>query len=236
MQNSTDELELTKTEDISSVEKKFLTFWTDNELFGVPISDVVQIISMQGITPLPDFPDYAKGVINLRGNIIPVIDIRIRFGKPEAEYNENTCIIVTSLDDSYMGFIVDSVDEVLDIEEDDITPSPKVSKEITNKYLTGIGQANEKVILLLDTAKILTENEFRKVSETAQKPEETAGEETVGEETAEKEVKKVGKEADKTIEKKVEKKSDPEPSDKEPRTKKKSGSGKILDMQDLSKK
>lgn len=167
MQNSANDFEFVETEGTSSIDKKFLTFWTDKELFGVPIADVVQIISMLGITPLPDFPDYAKGIINLRGDIIPVIDIRIRFGKPEIEYNENTCIIVTSIDQSYMGFIVDSVDEVVDIEEDDISPAPKVSKEITNKYLTGVGQVNEKVVLLLDTAKILTENEFKQVNETA---------------------------------------------------------------------
>lgn len=152
---------------------KYLTFWTDGELFGVPISDVVQIISMQGITPLPDFPDYAKGVINLRGNIIPVIDIRVRFGKPEAEYNENTCIIVTSIEDSYMGFIVDAVDEVTDLDEDNVSPAPKVSKDITNRYLTGIGQIGDKVVLLLDVTKILSENEFTEVHETAAQNENT---------------------------------------------------------------
>jgi purine-binding chemotaxis protein CheW len=148
---------------------KYLTFWTDGELFGIPISDVVQIISMQEITPLPDFPDYLKGVINLRGNIIPVIDIRIRFGKPEAEYNESTCIIVTSIEDSYMGFIVDSVDEVTDLDEDNISPAPKVSKNITNRYLSGIGQIEDNVVLLLDVAKIFAEKEWTQVQEaTAQ--------------------------------------------------------------------
>jgi len=122
---------------------------------------------MQGITPLPDFPDYAKGVINLRGNIIPVIDIRVRFGKPETEYNENTCIIVTNIEDSYMGFIVDAVDEVTDLDENNISPPPKVSKDITNRYLTGIGQIGDKVILLLDVTKILSENELTEVHETA---------------------------------------------------------------------
>ena len=151
----------------TAVQTKFLTFWTDGELYGVPISDVVQIISMQGITPLPDFPDYAKGVINLRGNIIPVIDIRIRFGRPEAEYNDNTCIIVTSIEDSYMGFIVDAVDEVTDLDEDNISPPPKVSKDITNRYLTGIGQIEDKVVLLLDVAKILSENELSEIHDTA---------------------------------------------------------------------
>lgn len=155
----------------SELEKKYLTFWTDKELFGIPITDVVQIISMQDITELPDFPAYAKGVINLRGEIVPVIDMRIRFGKPEIEYNESTCIIVTNIDDTYMGFIVDTVDEVTDIEDDKISPPPKVSKDITNRYLTGIGQTGDKVVLLVDTAKILTENEFELVTQTAKQDE-----------------------------------------------------------------
>lgn len=156
-----------ETSDANPEGEKYLTFWTDKELFGIPISDVVQIISMQQITPLPDFPDYAKGVINLRGNIIPVIDMRIRLRKPEAEYNESTCIIVTNIQDTYIGFIVDTVDEVVDIENDCISVAPKVSKEVTNRYLTGIGQVEDKVVLLLDLSKILSENEFEQVAQTA---------------------------------------------------------------------
>ena len=175
MQNSVQERIGDEAE--NSLEQKYLTFWTDKELFGIPISDVVQIISIQEITPLPDFPEYAKGVINLRGNIIPAIDIRLRFGKPEIEYNEGTCIIVTRIEDAYMGFIVDSVDEVTDIDDDDITPAPKVSKDVTNQYLTGIGQIGDRVVLLLDVAKILTENEYKKVRETtAQTTERSADE------------------------------------------------------------
>jgi purine-binding chemotaxis protein CheW len=176
VQNSVEEKISDETESENGIDQKYLTFWTDGELFGIPISDVVQIISIQEITPLPDFPEYAKGVINLRGNIIPAIDIRLRFGKPEVEYNENTCIIVTRIEDAYMGFIVDSVDEVTDIEDDDITPAPKVSKDVTNKYLMGIGQIGERVVLLLDVGKVLTENEYKRVRETtAQTAEQTAG-------------------------------------------------------------
>jgi purine-binding chemotaxis protein CheW len=167
------ENEIVQKDESAIPENKYLTFWTDDELFAIPISDVVQIISMQGITALPDFPDYTKGVINLRGNIIPVIDIRIRFGKPEIKYNESTCIIVTNMEDSYMGFIVDAVDEVTDIDEDTISPPPKVSKDITNRYLTGIGQIGEKVVLLLDISKILSEDELTEVTETAAQSEIT---------------------------------------------------------------
>lgn len=163
----TDLMEADEATESETEEQKYLTFWTDGELFGIPISDVVQIISMQEITPLPDFPDYAKGVINLRGIIIPVIDMRIRLRKAEAGYTDNTCIVVTSIQDTYIGFIVDTVDEVVDIDDENISAAPKVSKEVTNRYLTGIGQVNEKVVLLLDLSRILNENEFRQVAETA---------------------------------------------------------------------
>ncbi|HEX3018364.1 MAG TPA: chemotaxis protein CheW [Caproicibacter sp.] len=173
MQNSAIESE--KETSVNSMEEaKYLTFWTDGELFGIPISDVVQIISMQQITPLPDFPDYAKGVINLRGIIIPVVDMRLRLKKPEAEYNESTCIIVTNIQDTYIGFIVDTVDEVADISEDDISPAPKVSRDSTNRYLTGIGQVGEKVVLLLDISRILSESEFEQVAQTAEEVDESS--------------------------------------------------------------
>ncbi|WBY64342.1 chemotaxis protein CheW [Thermocaproicibacter melissae] len=160
-------IEETQEQKSAEGEQRYLTFWTASELYGIPISDVVQIISMQEITPLPDFPNYAKGVINLRGNIIPVIDMRIRLKKPEVEYTDNTCIIVTNIQDTYMGFIVDTVDQVTTIDPEDITPAPRVSKEVTNHYLTGIGQVNDKVVLILDLSKILTESEFKQVTETA---------------------------------------------------------------------
>jgi purine-binding chemotaxis protein CheW len=149
---------------IDEMKGKYLTFWTDSQLFGVPIADVVQIIGIQEITPIPDSPAYAKGVINLRGNIIPVIDVRLRFNKAEETYNERTCIIVTRIDQNYIGFIVDSVDEVTNIGDEDISPAPKVSKDRTNAYLSGIGKVENKVVLLLDTSKILNESEIQQVS------------------------------------------------------------------------
>ena len=137
---------------------KYLTFWTDEQLFGVPISDVVQIVGIQEITVIPEFPEYAKGVINLRGNIIPLIDVRLRFHKPEAAYDERTCIIVTSINDNSIGFIVDSVDAVTDISDDCISQPPKLAGDATNTYLTGVAKVESKVVLLLDTGKILSED------------------------------------------------------------------------------
>lgn len=146
------------------IDGKYLTFFLDSQLFGVPISDVVQIIGMQEITPVPDSPVYAKGVINLRGSIIPLIDIRLRFGKPELEYNDRTCIIVTKLEETYIGFLVDSVNEVSVIEEENISATPTViSSNSANAYVTGIGRLHGKVVLLVDPKKILNNDEIKLV-------------------------------------------------------------------------
>lgn len=146
------------------IDGKYLTFFLDSQLFGVPISDVVQIIGMQEITPVPDSPVYAKGVINLRGSIIPLIDIRLRFGKPELEYSDRTCIIVTKLEEAYIGFLVDSVNEVSVIEEENISSTPTViSGNSANTYVTGIGRLHDKVVLLVDPKKILNNDEIKQV-------------------------------------------------------------------------
>ena len=164
MENTSDSIGMEEELDSNEMKGKYLTFWTDNQLFGVPISDVVQIIGNQEITSIPDSPRYAKGVINLRGTIIPVIDVRIRFGKEEANYDEKTCIIVSKIAESYIGFIVDSVDEVTTIDDDDISPPPKMSKDCANAYLLGIGKIQNKVVMLLDASKILNKDEFELVN------------------------------------------------------------------------
>ena len=152
-------------DDIEEIEKndamkgKYLTFWTGGQLLGIPISDVVQIVEIQEITPIPEFPVYAKGVINLRGNIIAVIDMGLRLHRPEAVYNERTCIIVTKINSIDVGYIVDAVDEVTQISDENIGQPPKVSIDATNGYLTGIGKFNNKIVLLIDTSKLLSENE-----------------------------------------------------------------------------
>ncbi|HCP14872.1 MAG TPA: chemotaxis protein CheW [Peptococcaceae bacterium] len=149
------------SQNIAEMDGKYLTFWTDQQLFGVPIADVVQIVGIQQITVIPDFPAYAKGIINLRGTIIPVIDIRLRFRKPETQYNERTCIIVSNIHENAVGLIVDAVDEVTDIDDSSISLPPKMSsKDQHASFLTGIGKLEQKIVLLLDISKILSENEF----------------------------------------------------------------------------
>lgn len=139
---------------------KYLTFYTEEQLFGISIKDVVQIVGMQEITTVPEFPAYAKGVINLRGIIIPIIDMRIRLKKPEIAYNERTCIIVTSINDSYIGFIVDSVNEVTNISEGDISNPPQMNTDNISTYITGIAKLGNKIVLLIDLKRILNEKEI----------------------------------------------------------------------------
>ncbi|MEG1366552.1 MAG: chemotaxis protein CheW [Oscillospiraceae bacterium] len=154
--------------DTSEMDGKYLTFWTDKQLFGVPIAHVVQIVGMQNITEVPEFPYYAKGIINLRGSIIPLIDARLRLGKAEAEYNERTCVIVTSINEHFVGFIVDEVDAVVTIADDLIVPPPRLDAN-TDSYITGVGKLGDKVVLLMDTRKIVgvEDLEILTASETA---------------------------------------------------------------------
>lgn len=145
---------------------KYLTFLTDQQLFGVPISDVVQIVGMQPITPIPDFPSYAKGVIHLRGSMVPLIDVRIRFGKAERIYDERTCIIVTLIGNLSVGFIVDEVDSVTDIGDEHISVPPKLSYKTTDSRLVGVARLEDKVVLLLNAATLLSEEALADLTST----------------------------------------------------------------------
>jgi len=150
--------------DEDTLKNKYLTFYTEHQLFGIPIADVVQIVGVQDITTVPEFPNYAKGVINLRGTIIPVIDVRLRLKKEEKKYDERTCIIVTNINDSFIGFIVDSVDEVAKIYEDNISNPPKMGSDYVNTYITGIAKLDNKIVLLINLKKMLSEKEIELIT------------------------------------------------------------------------
>ena len=147
--------------------EKWLTFRLDGQLYGVSIIHAEQIISMMPITEMPEYPMYAKGIIDLRGTIVPVIDLRLRFGKKEAAHTEHTCIITCRVEDDLVGFIVDAVDAVIDIDADAISPPPRVSEDPAARYLIGIARvkaengAKDKIVLCLDATKILRREEFR---------------------------------------------------------------------------
>lgn len=145
---------------------KFLTFSLGKEDYGIEISYVTEIIGIQTITELPELPDYIKGIINLRGKIIPVIDIRLRFKKEEKQYDERTCIIVIDISDISIGFIVDRVSEVISIQENDILPPPTLNKHAQNRFIKGLGKVGNEVKLLIDCMKMLSEDEIETLNST----------------------------------------------------------------------
>lgn len=138
---------------------RYLTFILGEEIFGIEIKYVTEIIGMHQITQLPELPEHIRGIINLRGKIIPVIDMRLRFKKEPIEYNDRTCIVVIDIDDISVGLIVDQVDEVITYEDEDIVPPPDYKSGIQNRFIAAIGRKEENVTLILDSRRLLTEED-----------------------------------------------------------------------------
>lgn len=142
---------------------KYMTFKSGNECFGLKIQYVSEIIQYQAITAIPDTEDYLKGLINLRGKVIPVIDVCLRFKQEPFEYNDRTCIIVIDVKSTVVGLIVEKIAEVVEIQEKDILPPPTMKrgeKSQQNKYVYGIGKVGDAVKLLLDPDKLLNDEEL----------------------------------------------------------------------------
>jgi len=154
-------------DDEDTQKDKYLTFHIGTEDYGISIAYVTEIIGIQSITEIPEMPDYIKGVINLRGKVIPVMDVRTRFRLPLREYDERTCIIVVEIDDTSVGLVVDAVNEVADIPEDQVEAPPK-SKRKGGSYIQGIGKIDKEVKILLDVNKILYDGELESITEVAE--------------------------------------------------------------------
>ena len=135
---------------------KFLTFFLANEEYGIEILKVQEIIGMLSITAVPRTPSFVRGVVNLRGKVIPIIDLRLKFGMPAAEQTEETCIIVVQARGIEMGIVGDRVSEVLDIAADAIDEAPSFGAEVDTEYLLGIAKAEGQVRLLLDIDEVLS--------------------------------------------------------------------------------
>lgn len=147
---------------------KYLTFNLGDVIYGIKIKYVTEIIRIQPITIIPEVPDYVKGIINLRGSIIPVIDIRLKFKKESKVYNYKTSIIVVEMKDITVGIIVDYVSDVLSIPDENISLPPDYKLGFKNWYIESIGKVGDKVIVLLDLDKLLTEEEFEELVEASQ--------------------------------------------------------------------
>jgi len=151
-------------DDEDTLKDKFLTFRLKEEDYGIAIKYVTEIIGIQKITLVPEMPSHIKGVINLRGKIIPVIDMRIRFRFEPKAYEERTCIIVVDMGGAAIGLVVDEVLEVLSITEENIELTRNFNRSANNQYIYGIGKIEENVKILLDVEKILSEDEIQTLS------------------------------------------------------------------------
>jgi purine-binding chemotaxis protein CheW len=160
-----------RPEETRASEGKFLTFTLDGEDFGIGILKVKEIIGMMEITPIPKTPEFIKGVINLRGKVIPVVDLRLKFGLKAADYDERTCIIVVEVSHgegvTAMGTVVDSVNEVANIKEEDIADTPSFGAAINTEYILGMAKFGGGVKILLDIDKVLTADELAMLEKAA---------------------------------------------------------------------
>ncbi len=144
--------------DENTMEGKYLTFQLGGEVYGLPIEYIIEIIGVQRITKVPDMEKYVKGVINLRGQVIPVIDVRNRFGMEKRDYDDRTCIMVTQNKGVSIGLIVDTVEEVKDIPEETISEAPAVATSQSGEYIKGISQGtgeDGQVVIIMNLQKLL---------------------------------------------------------------------------------
>ncbi len=169
----TDETEGLLEED--SQKGMFMTFQTGKEFFGISISYVNEIIAMQPIAAIPEVDDYIKGLINLRGKIIPVIDVRVRFKMEPCEYTDRTCIIVIDVKSTMIGLIVERLADVDTIAEDSIVPPPSLGRKEHehNKYVYGLARTGDTVTLLLDPEKLIKQDDIAAAVEDARKEEQS---------------------------------------------------------------
>lgn len=142
---------------------KYLTFALGDEQYAIEIRHVVDIIGIQDITEIPNQPEYIMGVINLRGKIIPTMDVRKRFNKSFNDYNNRTCIIVVELNAVSVGLIVDMVLEVIAIPDEQIAEPPTFNTDFKNKFILGIGKIQNDIVIVLDSDKLLNEGEIDEV-------------------------------------------------------------------------
>lgn len=144
-------------------EKKVIIFKLKNEEYGVDVTQVKSIERMEHITRVPNTPPFVKGVINLRGVVIPIIDLRKRFGFDLKDYNEQTRIIIVNVDEMEVGLIVDAANDVIDIPLSSIEPPPRVVGGIESEYLNGVAKVSDRLLVLLNLNKVLNPNEVKEL-------------------------------------------------------------------------
>ena len=142
--------------DEDAQKNQFLTFRIGRESYGISIRHVLEIVTIQKITEVPDMPGYVRGVINLRGQVIPVMDVRLRFQMDFRDYDDRTCVVVVQHGELVVGLVVDTVAEVSTIPEENIAPPPRSGRAESERYFQGLGKIDDKIKILLDLERLLT--------------------------------------------------------------------------------
>jgi purine-binding chemotaxis protein CheW len=149
--------------------RQYLTFQLGEEVFAIDVSCVREILEFTTVTKVPKTPDYMRGVINLRGSVVPVLDMRLKFGMTKTEKKVNTCVIVVEVsfegDATIMGALVDSVQEVLELDPDQIEPAPKIGIRLKTEFIRGMGKRDDRFIIILDTDKVFSAEELNAITQ-----------------------------------------------------------------------
>jgi len=149
----------------STDDQQFLTFNLAEEYYGVDILKVQEIKGYTNVTKIPNTPDYLKGVLNLRGTIVPIVDLRMKFGMGVTEPTSFTVVVVVNVRNRVMGFLVDAVSDVLDLNAKDIQPPPQLGNTVDISFVAGIGNSNDHLVTLLDIDRVLTDDEVKAVAD-----------------------------------------------------------------------
>jgi purine-binding chemotaxis protein CheW len=152
--------------------RQYLTFRLGEEVFGLDVGKVREILDFTTITKVPRTPEFMRGVINLRGSVVPVVDMRVKFGMSATEKTVNTCIIVAEVeldgDTTVLGALVDSVQEVFELEPSQIEPAPRIGTKLNTEFIKGMGKRDERFIILLDVDKAFSAEELSLVRDSAE--------------------------------------------------------------------
>lgn len=162
-------LQTLENQDEDTQKDKYLTFHLGDEDYGIDIRFVTEIIGIQKITIIPEMPEYVKGVINLRGKIIPVMDVRMRFKLDPRAYDERTCVVVVQINETTIGLVVDTVNEVADIPEANIESAGNLGRTKGNAFIKGIGKMGDEIKILLDVNRLLYDKEIELIEAATQK-------------------------------------------------------------------
>ena len=148
---------------------QYLTFRLEDEIFALGISQVREVLDYANITRIPEMPDFMLGVINLRGSVVPVVDMRLKFGMPRTERKVDTCIIIVEIEiggePTIMGALADSVQEVIDLDPEQIEQPPKIGTRLKGKYIKGIGKRDGQFIIILDITRVFSADELATTQE-----------------------------------------------------------------------